>query len=269
MTPTRLAARAAKAAIFCLGLLGAAAGAASTDARPVVLILAGQSNMVGHGRMEDVAEKGMTTPTNVTLYLGTEEASLTARPRFGPELTIAEECANAAPDREIILVKYAIGTTSLLDWAPDWDADRAKITGHSHRGALYQQLMAIIEELSLADANVAAVLWMQGERDANIEEAGREYYENIRTLVEAFRKDLGREDLPFLLGQVNPPPQRYRASDIVRLAQRRIADELPNVYLIETDDLSKWDDALHYDSEGLLELGRRFANKLVAIGSCR
>ena len=243
--------------------------AVAADAQPIVLILAGQSNMVGHGRMKDVADRGITAPPNVTFFLGTEETSLTLRDGFGPELTLAEECAAAVPDREIVLVKFAVGTTSLLDWAPDWDADRARITGNSHKGALYQQLMAVVEELSLASADVAGVLWMQGERDARIEEAGKDYYDNIRNLINAFRKDLNRQDLPFLMGKVNPPPQRYPARDNVRLAQNRIADDVPNVYLIETDDLSKWDDALHYDSEGILELGRRFARQLVAIGACR
>ena len=252
-----------------LSLIAACPGAFAADTQPIVLILAGQSNMVGHGRMEDVADMGITAPSNVMFYLGAKETSLTLRSRFGPELTLAEECASAAPDREIVFVKHAIGTTSLLDWAPEWDEDRARITGNSHKGALYRQLMAIIEELSLADADIAGVLWMQGERDARIEEAGREYYENIRVLIEAFREDLGRQDLPFLIGKVNPPPQRYPARDIVRLAQDRIANDLPNVYVIETDDLSKWDDALHYDSEGMLELGRRFARQLAAIGTCR
>ena len=71
------------------------------------------------------------------------------------------------------------------------------------------------------------------------------------------------------MGEVNPPAERYPAREIVRLAQRKAADEMPNVYLVETDDLSKWDDALHYDSEGLLALGRRFARTLIAAGSCR
>lgn len=267
MTPIGFASRATILMISGLGLVGCAAS--TVDDRPVVLVLAGQSNMVGHGRMEDVDERVITIPPNVTLFIGSKLTSITGRSSFGPELTLAEECASAAPARELVLVKYAIGATSLFDWAPDWDAMRATITGSSHRGALYQQLMAVIEELSLTGADIAGVLWMQGERDAKIEEAGNEYYENIKDLIHAFRKDLNREDLPFLMGKINPPPERYPARDTVRLAQFRIAEELPNVYLIETDDLSKWDDALHYDSEGLMELGRRFARTLIAAESCR
>lgn len=269
MTPIGLASRAVTATIIGLGMLGCAANTVAVDDRPIVLILAGQSNMVGHGRMQDIADDGIIAPPNVRFFSGREETSLTERSGFGPELSLAEECASAAPGREIVLVKYAIGTTSLLDWAPDWDADRARITGNAHRGALYLQLMAIIDEMPLEGARFAGVLWMQGERDARIEAAGKEYYDNIRNLIGAFREDLNRQDLPFLMGKVNPPPQRYPARDIVRLAQERIAADLPNVYLIETDDLSKRDDALHYDSEGLLELGRRFARTLVAVGSCR
>ena len=158
-----------------------------------------------------------------------------------------------------MLVKYAIGATSLLDWAPEWDAATAQITGNAERGSLYQQLFSIIEELALADANFGAVLWMQGERDSRIEAAGQNYHQNLEDLIVALRRNLGRRDLPFILGKVNPPPERYPAREAVRNAQARIAAELPGVFLVETDDLSKWDDDLHYDTAGILELGRRFA----------
>jgi hypothetical protein len=163
------------------------------------------------------------------------------------------------PEQEFVLVKYAIGGTSLLDWAPEWDAKRAELTGNAERGPLYRQLIEIIEALPLADARFGAVLWMQGERDARIDAAGIDYYRNLEALVRAFRQDLGRQDLPFVLGMVDLPPSRYPARDVVRQAQRQIANDMAGVYLVETDDLSKWDDQLHYDTEGILELGRRFA----------
>ena len=74
------------------------------------------------------------------------------------------------------------------------------------------------------------------------------------------------EDLPFVLGLVNPPPERYPAYDAVRDAQRRAAREFVNVHLVETDDLSKRSDNLHYDTAGNLELGRRFAAMYLSLG---
>ena len=41
--------------------------------------------------------------------------------------------------------------------------------------------------------------------------------------------------------------------------------EIAGVFLIETDDLTKHDDGVHYDTGGILELGRRFAEAYLAI----
>lgn len=114
-------------------------------------------------------------------------------------------------------------------------------------------------------ADVAAVLWMQGERDAGNNDVGREYLANLTQLIAAFRHDLALPDLPFVMGLVNPPADRYPAQAAVRAAQRTAAAEIANVYLVDTDDLSKRADRLHYDTPGLLELGRRFAGAVTSL----
>lgn len=252
-------------AVLSVAMIVACGGGAVVQrAEPVVFVLAGQSNMVGHGRTADLSAEQSTLPPNIRFFLGAREALPAAGARFGPELTFARRLAEYSPDRDYVLVKYAIGGTSLLDWAPEWDATRAKLTGNPERGPLYQQLIGIIEELSLKNAEFGGVLWMQGERDARIEAAGKDYYRNLENLIVALRRDLGREDLPFVLGMVNPPPERYPAREVVRDAQRQIAADMPGVYLVETDDLTKWDDRLHYDTAGLLELGGRYAAAVIA-----
>ena len=45
----------------------------------------------------------------------------------------------------------------------------------------------------------------------------------------------------------------------VRAAQEKVAREGPFVVMISTDDLSKLPNDVHYDADGLVELGRRFA----------
>lgn len=64
---------------------------------------------------------------------------------------------------------------------------------------------------------------------------------------------------------VNPPADRYAALETVRKAQRQIAKDLPFVYIVETDDLEKLKDNLHYNSAGQLELGQRFGRKLIQL----
>lgn len=233
---------------------------------PLIIVLAGQSNMVGQGATAELEPDEIGLPANVKYFIGSEPAIPGERQRFGPEVTLARQLSAALPEREIWLVKYAIGGTSLLAWAPRWDSARAEVTGNASAGPLYERLIETLRELDPErGAEVAAVLWMQGERDATSPEAGRAYFENLVELVQSLRRDLAVPELPFLLGLVNPPPERYPARKAVRDAQRRAAAEIPGVHLLETDDLTKWSDALHYDTEGVLELGRRFAEAVLRV----
>lgn len=228
---------------------------------PLVFILAGQSNMVGQGQTSELTEAQRVSPPRVRFHLAGKETRLTGGERFGPEVSLAVELARAMPDRDLILIKHAVGGTSLLAWAPDWDSTRARITGNAGAGPLYSQLMQSIERVPLPPGSeFGGVFWMQGERDSRIPEAGIEYFDNLRVLIGRIRTDLDEPDLPFLLGHVNPPADRYPALDAVRQAQQRAASEIPGVFLIGTEGVSKRDDDLHYDTGGILELGRRFAN---------
>ena len=249
-----------------LALLVGHVAAQDTAAWPLVFVLAGQSNMVGQGLTEELTPAQAVTPPNVTYFLGADEAGLFDRERFGPEVSLAGRLAEAWPDRELIFVKHARGGTSLLAWAPRWDVMRAEITGNAAAGPLYSQLVEILQRLELRDGvEIGAVFWMQGERDALFEGPAEEYFENLGTLIAAFRRDLGHPDLPFLLGLANPLPERYLKLDTVRRAQRRAAAEITGVHLIETDALTRRDDGVHYDTGGVLELGRRFAEAYLAI----
>lgn len=66
-------------------------------------------------------------------------------------------------------------------------------------------------------------------------------------------------DLPFIFGQVDPPADRYPASEEVRNAQRAAERLIPRSKMVSTEGLAKHDDQLHYNTAGQLELGRRFA----------
>ena len=228
--------------------------------RPLVFVLSGQSNMVGQGASADLTVEQLFAPDSVRHFDGLEPLTPGTNARFGPELSLGQSVAAAMPYRAIRIVKYARGGTSLLAWAPQWDSTRATISRNAEAGPLYADLIGIVDSLtSNEDVEIGAVFWMQGERDARFQAAGVDYFANLSHLIESLRKDLGIPDLPFILGLVNPPAETYPAREIVRIAQRKAATEIPNVSVVDTDDLTKWDDNLHYDTAGILELGRRFA----------
>ena len=174
--------------------------------------------------------------------------------------------ADALPARELIFVKHARGGTSLLAWAPEWDEARAETTGNAAAGPMYPQLIELLDDLGVRDGvEFGAVFWMQGERDALFPGPAAEYFDNLRTLVTAFRRDLTDPDLPFILGLANPSPERYTELAVVQAAQRHAAAEIAGVHLVNTAGLTKHDDAVHYDTGGILELGRRFAETYLAV----
>ena len=106
---------------------------------------------------------------------------------------------------------------------------------------------------------------MQGERDARFPAAGEQYGANLSVLVDRIREDLDAPDLPFIFGQVNPPPERYPASEDVRNAQQAAERLIRAATMVSTEGLAKHDDDLHYNTEGQLELGRRFARAYLAM----
>ena len=228
----------------------------------LVFILAGQSNMVGQGDTATLSDDLRRLPPNVRYYLDGEPASIADRPRFGPEVTFAEELSQAYPEKTIVLIKFALGGSSLLAWAPDWTAEGAQLTGNESQGPLYERLIEYVSSARSAhqqNARLAGVLWMQGERDARFPAAGEQYGANLSALVERLRADLDAPELPFIFGQVDPPPERYPAAEDVRAAQQAAERLIRGATMVSTEGLAKHDDDLHYNSEGQLELGRRLA----------
>jgi hypothetical protein len=251
-----------------VALLVLAASQRVTAAEPkpdLVFLLAGQSNMVGHGRGEQLAPDDATVPGNVLLYQANTLRALApkrtkeANPNggsFGPELAFGRELGRAMPDRTIILVKHAIGGTSLSD---DWNPER--------RGRLYDKLLteyrAAIRDRKI---ELGAVLWSQGGADAKEEASARAYAANLRTLIESFRRDLAAPELPFYIGGARPEDpssatvrSRFPHLDLVRAAFVEAEKTVPHTRIISTVDLSMARDGIHYDTAGQLEFGQRFA----------
>jgi lysophospholipase L1-like esterase len=237
----------------------------SLSSKSLLLLMGGQSNMVGLGKKTDLKNKNL--PQNIQFINEGLNARLKKNQQlFGPEYGLAAQLNEKFPHQHFTLIKYAIGGASLLDWAPNYSSEKAKITGHPEFGNLFAQFFQQIDSLQQVSAvEPAALLWMQGERDARIPEAGKDYYEHFKQFIHAFRKKIGNPQLPILIGKVNPPENRYPALEMVRAAQLRLSKELENVFLIETDDLSKLNDNLHYDTQGQLELGKRYGNVLIDI----
>lgn len=270
------------------------AGCHSGDQRkPLLIIMAGQSNMVGHIVPDELPRVLLTFPDNTvaivngiefetvhelnasqkflrwiqTIPILARTVNLTdlrhyvRENRFGPEVAVAHELSKSYPERDIVILKYAVGGSSLADWAPHWDSEYAAISQKNHLGSLFAELSTQIGELKeeYPDISPAAVFWMQGERDSRFAPLAKDYKANLSSFIIELRRELSAPSIPFIMGRVNPPRSSYPFVERVRAAQEAVANEISHVYVINTDDLSH-SDTVHHDTLGDMELGRRFVD---------
>ncbi len=230
-----------------------------------VILMAGQSNMVGVGKISELENKNL--PENIRYFDFTRNPDLSKTSgNFGPEVGVSRVLYKHFPEQNFILIKYAIGGSSLLDWAPDYDPEKAKITGFPQFGNMFAVFQHQIDSVTDGlDTEIVALLWMQGERDARVPEAGKDYLQNFCKLIAGFREETENPHLPVIFGQVNPREDLYPAVEAVRSAQLKIDSGIPETYLIETDDLSKIGDRVHYNTAGQLLLGKRMGEKLTEV----
>jgi lysophospholipase L1-like esterase len=106
---------------------------------------------------------------------------------------------------------------------------------------------------------------MQGETDARYSSSAHTYSRNLAQFVRALRKELDSHSLAFFMGQVDPPIKIFPYRDIVRQAQKNSTAQIRNSRLISTEGLKKRNDNLHYNTEGQITLGLRFAEAVIQV----
>lgn len=239
------------------------------DGRPIKLfILAGQSNMVGHGNATFLPPE-LREPIDRVYVLRAGRWSMlkpypAQRPQFGidqagfgPELTFGRAMAEAYPQHVIGVVKVARGGTSMLAWSKDFDPVRAEQEHDRSPGPMYQVLIEALDQaMAGRQCDVAGLIWMQGEADGLNADAAAAYRRRFERFLADLREHLDEPNLPAVLGLTNA---NHPHTSIVRQAKRELAVADSRIKLIDTVGLSKHTDQLHYDTAGQIELGRRFA----------
>ena len=225
-----------------------------------VFVLAGQSNMAGLYAFEELLPPGLAAPqADVALWDGGASApgwkplAPGSGVDFGPELSLGRALADASPEDQVFLIKYAQGSTALHDdWAPP--------AGPEWLG-LQATVASALGELTQAGIpfELGGMFWMQGEGDA-VDGMGAAYEANLRAFVDQVRLDLASPDLPFVLGRILEGWGDPFNDQAVRAAQVAVGTTTPWATWVDTDDLSALGG--HYDADGQVHLGERFAEAL-------
>lgn len=247
---------------------GSGDAAAATPAIKVVL-LAGQSNMVGAGLVSELPSGLLAPTTGVYIHdEGEVDATLTGAwvplaPGFGaslahvgPELSFGLEIQRLRPRPLWGLIKHAVSATSLgADWDPATGPLYASFIDHARR--------ALAALAPYGRAEVAGLIWMQGESDSFTQADADGYQARLTNFIARVRSDLALPNLPVVVGLISTATE-WTYGDRVRAAQTAVADAVAQVGLVETADLPR-DLALdpyHYTAAGQVTLGQRFATAL-------
>lgn len=191
--------------------------------------------------------------------------------RFGIELSFAKKIQELYPNQKIAIIKYSMGGTSIDStaarqygsWAPDFKG----INQYDN----FLTTLRLAFETSDFDKNgikdkliPSGIIWMQGESDALFEKSATNYYDNLKRLLNLFRAALRKNDLPIVIGKISDSENEFgrktlKYCDLVQFAQEKFADDDENAFIVRSTKRYKYLDKYHYNSDGYIDLGIKFA----------
>lgn len=182
---------------------------------------------------------------------------------FGPEIGFARTLLAKRPETRLAIVKAAFSGTGI---AQDWDPEAEGPSGSCYR-ALLEEFRLASEQAKAAGVTLRprALLWVQGESDANANDAPK-YAERLTKLIASLREDLGAPDLKALIA-VNTQFGLGKNAHMPAIveAQRQVDAADPLAVYVDTA-AAPVINAAHYDTKGTLEVGRWFAEAYLKLG---
>ncbi len=197
--------------------------------------------------------------------------------KFGVELSFARKLAELYPKEKIALIKYACGGTSIDTmanrrsgyWEPDYSGNQS--SNHYDNFLITIKNAFAVSDID-GDGNddyliPSGIIWMQGESDGNDEKVALRYYANLKRLMELMRASLRNNDLPIVLGKISDSGndvdgKAWDYGELVQYAQEKFAKTDKNAAIVRTTKIYKYSDPWHYDSNGYMDLGEKFAETI-------
>jgi hypothetical protein len=227
-----------------------------------LFLLAGQSNMAGRG---DVAAQDQVVHPRIFVLNRQLEWVPAVEPLHfdkpvagvGPGLAFARTLVERDAQAVIGLIPAAVGGSPISAWEPG--------VTYPETGAKPYDDALLRTRHALQRGVLRAILWHQGESDAN-PQAAPQYEARLRTLIGRFRSEFGNDRLPLVLGQLGQWPERPwdAAWKQVDQAHREVAASVPGVQFVSSQGLAHKGDVLHFDAAAARELGHRYAAAFLA-----
>lgn len=270
-------------ALLCTTCLSGVAWAETVD----LIILAGQSNMVGQANTNssvpgsDAADSQVAFYYDVTNTAGSfsDDSAQTfgtlqpwqfnaSSQRFGPEISLGRELINAG-DLNPAMIKVAIGGSNIARWQPGPPSgiDYAALTTAVTDG---------IGEIMLRgdSINLLGMVWLQGESDVINTNRAATYAFSLDSFINGFRAEMnttfpsvGFDSMHAFLVEPanwkngsNPGIASQANIDLVHNALMNFAAKDDDASFISTSDFTTFEDRLiHFSGTDQLVLGSRIA----------
>lgn len=214
------------------------------------------------------------------VYANKRSATATTPGTFGFEVGLADRLSKAFPDETTYIVKYAHGGTSLnYDWASPTGRENVEVlvphVDTEERGWLYTGLEASlkaaiqnISETTNTTPMIEAFMWMQGESDADQENATNVYLSTFNALMDdftnTFKDNLSYKfklyDAAICETSIWPYSRQMNAIKRSRVDENNIYIDTVSRITTSFEPIGTYTDNAHYDAACYIDLGHMFAD---------
>ena len=245
-----------------------------------VFVVAGQSNSANHGAEKQVAKSGRVAAFDGAHWQLANDPQPGASGTGGSFLPPFGDAVAEKFGVPVGLVACGVGATSVREWLPkgatfpnpptlEGNVRKLADGKWESKGEIYAAFCARAK--ALGPNGFRAVLWHQGESDANQKDAirtlpGKLYREYLEKLIRDSRKEIGW-DAPWFVAQVSYHVPGDEASPDIRAAQAslwkdKVALEGPDSDALKGELRESGGKGVHFSGPGLHSHAAKWAEKV-------
>lgn len=247
-----------------------------------VFVIAGQSNAANHGEEKQRLRTGRVSAWAQGRWRRADDPQPGASGGGGSFIPPFADAIVERFDVPVGILSVAVGATSVREWLPRGVSfpNPPTLTGQvvqlpdgrwESRGRLFEALGRALQEAG--PGGVRAVLWHQGESDANQQDSTRTlpgalYREYLERVIRESRRTAGWE-VPWFVAQVSYHTPADPGSPDIRNAQSAlwtsgVALAGPDTDALTGDYRDQGGRGVHFSGKGLREHGKRWADLVAA-----
>ena len=246
-----------------------------------VFVIAGQSNSANHGQEKQTTKTQRVASFDGKAWRIADDPQPGASGGGGSFIPLFADAVAEKENVPVGIIACGIGATSVREWLPKGATfpnpptlvsrvEQLPSGQWASKGAAYEAFIARIK--SVPPRGFRAVLWHQGESDANQKDTtrtlpGKLYREYLEKIIRDSRRDIGW-DAPWFVAQASYHVPGDEGSDDIRAAQASlwkdgIALEGPDSDALKGKLRERDGQGVHFSGPGLREHGAKWAQKVI------